>query len=145
MKRNYKFMLMITALVVITVISGLGIFYLTSNGYNFQYSGLAYEKGTVVRNYSAIQTENQIKLKFSRLKGNKQYSIMTRDYETLNIEEEDVEGEFNLFIYDDQHNELQSLNQTNLPYQLNLSDISTQKLAIKVEGDCSGKLVIRLE
>lgn len=145
MKRNYKFMLIVIALVMITVISALGAFYLTSNGYNFQYSGWAYENGTVVRNYSAIQTDNQIQLKFGSLKGKKHYSIATKDYQNMIIEGEITKGELNLSIYDDQNNEVQSLNQTDFPYQLDLSILETTKLNIKLEGDCSGKVDIHLE
>lgn len=138
-------MLIIIALVVITVISALGAFYLTSSGYNFQYSGWAYENGTVLRNYSAIQTDNQIQLKFSSLKGKKRYSIATKDYQNMIIEGEITKGELNLSIYDDQNNEGQSLNQTDFPYQLDLSILETTKLKIKLEGDCSKKVDIHLE
>lgn len=142
MKRKQNVLLGVSIICLIVFLGGL---YFTLSGYGVSYSAYSYKNGTTITNYSYVQKKDSIILKFGSFDGIERYSLKLGDSKMLNITGEIKEGTLSLSINDSQNNKIELLNESNIPYELNLSHVNTNKINLVIEGEFSGNLNFNLK
>ena len=142
MKRKQSVMLGVSMICLIVFLGG---FYFALSGYRFSYSAYRYVNGTTMTNYSYVQKRDSITLKFGSFDGRECYSLKLGDSKMLNITGEIKEGTLSLSINDSKNNKIELLNESDIPYELDLSHIDTNKINLVIEGEFSGNLNFNLK
>lgn len=142
MKRKQNVLLGVSIVCLIVFLGGL---YFALSGYGVSYSAYSYENGTTRTNYSYVKKKDSITLKFGSFDGTDRYSLKLGDRKILNITGEIKEGDLSLSINDSQNNKIELLNESDIPSELDLSHIDTNKINLVIEGEFSGNLNFNLK
>ena len=142
MKRKQITLLGVSIICLIVFLGGL---YFALSGYRSGYSAYHYKNGTTMTNYSYLQKKDSIALKFGSFDGMERYSLKLGDSKMLNITGEIKEGTLSLSINDSQNNKIELLNESDIPYELDLSHVDKNKINLVIEGEFSGNLNFNLK